>query len=81
MQMATNSRSIGSSKAAIDMITQFTEAQGNMIVRAWRDLLPQLITKFHDGMFFLHLLLFALRICGDFINRQVYISAFIFFIN
>ena len=44
-----SNRNIGTSKAAIDMITQFTETQGNMIVRAWRDLLPQLITKFHDG--------------------------------
>ena len=50
MQMGVNNRNnIGNSKAAIDMITQFTETQGNMIVRSWRDLLPQLITNYHDG--------------------------------
>jgi len=33
----------------VTLLTSFTHEQGNKIVTAWKDLLPQLITKYHDG--------------------------------
>lgn len=38
-----------SNKAVIDLLTSFTFAKGQQTVDAWRELLPKLITQFHDG--------------------------------
>eukprot|EP00981_Chlorochromonas_danica_P008430 scaffold2193_cov179-Ochromonas_danica.AAC.9 len=34
---------------AVALLTEATDKAANTIVSAWRDLLPQLITKYHDG--------------------------------
>mmetsp|Transcript_4731 Transcript_4731/g.6492 ORF Transcript_4731/g.6492 Transcript_4731/m.6492 type:complete len:670 (+) Transcript_4731:1-2010(+) len=44
-----------SNEAVIRLLTQFTNKQATEIVSAWRGLLPQLITKFHDGYIAEHL--------------------------
>jgi len=33
----------------VEMLTDFTHAKADQTVQAWRDLLPKLITRFHDG--------------------------------
>jgi hypothetical protein len=39
----------GSAFAVSSILTVFTNEQAYKIVSAWRELLPQLITKYHDG--------------------------------
>ncbi|KAJ1414037.1 peptidase family C69-domain-containing protein [Ochromonadaceae sp. CCMP2298] len=36
-------------QAMVDRLTDFTNFHGNMVVNEWRNLLPRLITKYHDG--------------------------------
>jgi dipeptidase len=36
-------------EAVVGMLTAFTQAKGEQTVSEWRDLLPKLITQFHDG--------------------------------
>lgn len=40
---------VATNNAVIDMLTAFTQAKGQQTVDAWRELLPTLITQFHDG--------------------------------
>eukprot|EP01038_Epipyxis_sp_PR26KG_P012679 gene12679-17000_t len=41
--------SISTISAATALLTLLTDGEGIYIVQSWRDLLPQLITKYHDG--------------------------------
>eukprot|EP01034_Spumella_vulgaris_P030165 gene30165-37332_t len=41
--------SVSDSKARIAKLTQVTAEQGQNVLTAWKNLLPQLITKYHDG--------------------------------
>ncbi len=35
--------------SVVELLTKFTHEQGEKVVNAWRNVLPQIFTKYHDG--------------------------------
>lgn len=44
-----SNKSVANDKSLVEKLTDFQDKHGNNVVQTWKNLLPKLMTKYHDG--------------------------------